>query len=103
MTPEDKIQVLRKALEFYANPSDYKAPITDSKLYYDCGTVAQEALRATESAKTKQPEAGEVCDGIPALRKCPNGNFTCEVQGCVKRRLVAIQALIDNNIIKVKE
>ncbi len=43
---QQKIEDMAKALEFYSSPSDYVAPYTGGlgKLYYDCGTVAKDAL-----------------------------------------------------------
>ena len=43
---EENQRVAIEALEFYANPSDYKTPYTAGlgKLYFDCGTIAEQAL-----------------------------------------------------------
>lgn len=41
-----------EALSFYADPSDYKAPLTGGMgvLYFDCGKIAREAIKnATEN------------------------------------------------------
>jgi hypothetical protein len=42
----ETIARLRAALKFYADPSDYKAPLTGGmgKLRSDCGNVARDAL-----------------------------------------------------------
>lgn len=46
MDKDDRIRLLEAALEFYANPGDYKAPLTGGmgKLWSDCGSVARVAL-----------------------------------------------------------
>ena len=45
----DEVARLREALTFYADVSDYHAPLTGGmgKLWLDCGQVAREALAAT--------------------------------------------------------
>jgi len=42
-----RLRELEAALEFYADPNDYKAPFTGGmgKLWHDCGTIARVALR----------------------------------------------------------
>lgn len=46
MNQDERIRQLEAALEFYADPSDYKAPFTGGmgKLWLDCGSVARVAL-----------------------------------------------------------
>ena len=43
---DDRIRQLEAALEFYADPGDYKAPLTGGmgKLWSDCGTIARVTL-----------------------------------------------------------
>lgn len=42
----DRIRELELALEFYADPGHYKAPLTGGfgRLWSDCGTIARVAL-----------------------------------------------------------
>ena len=46
MNKDDRIRQLEVALEFYADPGDYKAPFTGGmgRLWKDCGTIARVAL-----------------------------------------------------------
>ena len=47
----DALEAMRDALQFYADPGDYKSPRTGGlgKLYFDCGDVARAALARLEA------------------------------------------------------
>lgn len=44
------MELMRKALEFYADVSKYPAPLTGGlgDLYFDCGTIARAALEESK-------------------------------------------------------
>jgi len=46
MNKDERIRQMETALEFYADPGDYKAPFTGGmgRLWSDCGNVARVAL-----------------------------------------------------------
>lgn len=53
-----RIREFETALKFYANPSDYKAPLTGGlgKLYYDCGGTARAALASITPGEKERQE-----------------------------------------------
>ncbi len=58
MTKDDRIRQLEAALEFYADPGDYKAPFTGGlgKLWLDCGTIARVALNERYAGDVEHAE-----------------------------------------------
>jgi hypothetical protein len=74
-TPSHIIEQVKKALEFYSNPGDYKAPYTGGmgKLYYDCGVKATEAL----ALLTQLPQQVDEREDCPWRCKPDNANCLC--------------------------